>query len=219
MFKKEMLLQYLFFIALQVGFVMMFERRQDMFLIVGLGNPGAEYQNTRHNVGFMAVDEIHNKYGFGAYKSKFDGLVAEGKIGGEKVLILKPQTYMNLSGNSVVKAALFYKILPENVIVIHDDLDLPLGTVRAKLGGGNAGHNGLKSLDQHITPNYNRIRIGIGSVVKKDTVGHVLGKVSKKESEELEFVTGVVRDSIDILLKDGISVYSNKLGTLIKREK
>ena len=98
-----------------------------MFLIVGLGNPGKEYANTRHNAGFMAADALADAYGFGVFKEKFDGLIAEGKISGEKVYILKPQTYMNLSGNAVVKAAQFYKISPQNIVVIHDDMDLPLG--------------------------------------------------------------------------------------------
>lgn len=106
-----------------------------MFLIVGLGNPGAEYAGTRHNVGFMAADAIAETYRFGVFKSKFDGLIAEGSIEGEKVYLLKPQTYMNLSGNSVAKAAGFYKILPQNVIVVHDDMDLPVGKLKAKLGG------------------------------------------------------------------------------------
>ena len=131
-----------------------------MFLIVGLGNPGAEYDKTRHNAGFMAADALHACYRFAPYKSKFDGLIAEGQINGEKVFLLKPQTYMNLSGNSVVKAANFYKILPQNIVVIHDDLDLPAGKIKAKTGGGAGGHNGLKSIDAAITPDYHRIRLG-----------------------------------------------------------
>lgn len=191
-----------------------------MFLIVGLGNPGAEYVNTRHNVGFMTVDNIADKYGFSSFKSKFDGLVSEGKIAGEKVIILKPQTYMNLSGNSVVKAAFFYKILPENIIVIHDDLDLTLGQIRTKLGGGAGGHNGIKSIDSHITPNYNRIRIGIGYPNEKrdeKVVAHVLGKISKTEETEIGNSIQIVADTIEILIKEGVSVYSNKLGMLFKK--
>ena len=107
-----------------------------MFLVVGLGNPGAEYVATRHNVGFMAADEIHRRYNFSSFRTKFDGLIAEGQIEGEKVYLLKPQTYMNLSGNSVVKVANFYKILPQNIIVIHDDMDLAVGKIKAKTGGG-----------------------------------------------------------------------------------
>lgn len=190
-----------------------------MFLIVGLGNPGAEYKDTRHNVGFMTVDAIADKYGFGPFKSKFDGLISEGKIGGEKVYILKPLTYMNLSGNSVVKAALFYKILPENIVVIHDDLDLVVGQIKTKLGGGAGGHNGLKSIDAHITPNYNRIRIGIGypKGSKEQVINHVLGKLSKAEMEEVGTSINIVTDTIEILIKEGIDKYSNTLGMLTKR--
>ncbi len=185
-----------------------------MFLIVGLGNPGAEYECTRHNVGFMAVDEIAHKYGFSAFKAKFDGLAAEGKIEGEKVLLLKPQTFMNLSGNSAVKAAHFYKILPENIIVIHDDIDLALGQIRAKIGGGTGGHNGLKSLDAHISPNYNRIRIGVGK--NGDAVSHVLSSFSNAEMDVLEKNTWVVVENLGVLLKDGMDKFSNLLGMKLK---
>ncbi|MDD4555926.1 MAG: aminoacyl-tRNA hydrolase [Alphaproteobacteria bacterium] len=190
-----------------------------MFLIVGLGNPGAEYQNTRHNVGFMTVDVLADKFSFSSFKSKFDGLISEGKIAGEKCYLLKPQTYMNLSGNSVVKAALFYKILPEDVIVIHDDLDLVLGQMKAKKGGGAGGHNGLKSIDAHITPNYNRIRVGIGYPLGKGekVVNHVLGKLSKLEEEEIGKNIEIISENIDILLKDGMDKFSNKLGMLTKK--
>ena len=159
-----------------------------MFLIVGLGNPGSEYEKTRHNVGFMAVEELAQAYGFGSFKAKFDGLIAEGKIANEKVYILKPHTYMNLSGNSVVKAANFYKILPQNIIVIHDDMDLPVGKLKAKLGGGAGGHNGLKSIDAVITPNYNRIRIGVGHPNQggEAVVNHVLSRFSKADAEVIE---------------------------------
>lgn len=188
-----------------------------MFLIVGLGNPGIEYVNTRHNVGFMAVDAIASEYGFGAFKTKFSGLISEGSIKGEKVFILKPQTFMNLSGNSVVKAALFYKILPENIIVIHDDLDLVLGQIKSKKGGGAGGHNGLKSLDQHISKEYNRIRIGIGyprSDNADKVIGHVLGKVSQIESDEIEKSIDKIVKKIDVLMKYGVAKFSSDIGTL-----
>jgi len=192
-----------------------------MFLIVGLGNPGFEYTDTRHNVGFLAVDAIVKHYGFSAYKEKFSGLIAEGKIGGEKVYLLKPQTFMNLSGNSVVKAAFFYKILPENIIVIHDDIDLTIEQLKVKIGGGSGGHNGLKSIDSHITNGYNRIRIGVGAPRGKgeEVVSHVLSKFSKNESDMIEKNIGIVVNNIDILIKDGMDVFSNKIGTLIKGNK
>ena len=114
-----------------------------MYLVVGLGNPGSEYANTRHNIGFMAADAICSRYNFDSYKKKFDGEVALGQIGSEKVIVLKPHTYMNLSGNSVVKAALFYKILPANIVVIHDDMDLKIGQLKAK-NGGSSGANAFE---------------------------------------------------------------------------
>ena len=187
-----------------------------MFLIVGLGNPGSEYDKTRHNVGFMAVDEIAQAYGFAPFKAKFDGLIAEGKIAGEKVYILKPHTYMNLSGNSVVKAANFYKILPQNVIVIHDDMDLPVGKIKAKLGGGAGGHNGLKSIDAAISPDYNRVRIGVGHPNQgaEAVVNHVLSRFSKADAEVIEQEIGLISDIIDVLLKNGIAAFCNKLGDM-----
>lgn len=185
-----------------------------MFLVVGLGNPGAEYAETRHNIGFMAADEIHGRYNFSSFKSKFDGLIAEGKIGDEKVYLLKPQTYMNLSGNSVVKAAMFYKILPQNIIVIHDDLDLKIGQLKAKCGGGAGGHNGLKSIDSHITPNYNRIRVGIGhpDKAKTEVADYVLGGFSKADAQIINQEMETVAEAVKILIEKGVDACSNYLG-------
>ena len=133
-----------------------------MFLVVGLGNPDKEYQATRHNIGFMAADEIFRRYSFSEFRKKAQGLVAEGNIAGEKVLLVKPQTYMNLSGNCVGELVKFYKLSADKVIVIHDDMDLKIGDVREKIGGGSAGHNGIKSIDANVGRDYKRIRIGIG---------------------------------------------------------
>ena len=172
-----------------------------MFLVVGLGNPGTEYAATRYNVS--------------PFRSKFDGLIAEGNIEGEKVYLLKPQTFMNLSGNSVVKAANFYKILPQNIVVIHDDMDLPTDKIKAKLGGGAGGHNGLKSIDSCITPNYNRIRIGIGHPQNRDAdsiVSHVLSGFSKADKANLEANIDLVADLISVLFKKGIAEFSNQIG-------
>lgn len=188
-----------------------------MFLVVGLGNPGAEYAATRHNVGFMAADELHRRYNFSPWRAKFDGLIAEGQIENEKVYLLKPQTYMNLSGNSVVKAAHFYKILPQNIVVIHDDMDLPTDKIKAKLGGGSGGHNGIKSIDTCITPNYNRIRLGVGHPSDKsgeNVVNHVLSGFSKTDKENVEHNIDMVADLIGILLKKGVAEFSNQLGLL-----
>lgn len=191
-----------------------------MFLVVGLGNPGAEYVATRHNVGFMAADEIHRRYNFSSFRSKFDGLIAEGQIEGEKVYLLKPQTYMNLSGNSVVKAANFYKILPQNIIVIHDDMDLPTDKIKAKLGGGAGGHNGLKSIDSCISPNYNRIRIGVGHPQNKtgeNVINHVLSGFSKADKVNIENDIDIVTDIIGILIKKGVAEFSNQLGMRLRK--
>lgn len=189
-----------------------------MFLIVGLGNPGAEYAGTRHNVGFMVVDEVADRYGFSPFKAKFEGLVSEGKIGGEKVLLLKPQTFMNLSGNAVVKAASFYKILPAQVIVIHDDIDLRIDQVKAKIGGGTGGHNGLKSIDAHITNGYNRIRIGVGSTLKENTIDHVLSRFGKSEEGMVLRNIDVVSELLPLLIEHGMEDFSSQLGMLLKEK-
>ena len=192
-----------------------------MFLIVGLGNPGIEYAGTRHNVGFLVADALAQAYNFSAFRDKFDGEIAEGKIGGERVYLLKPQTYMNLSGNAVVKAAHFYKILPENIVVIHDDLDLPVGKIKAKLGGGAGGHNGLKSIDAAISSNYNRIRIGVGHPKGggEVVVNYVLSRFGKSEAELLNENIEIVVKTIDVLVTKGIAAFSNKIGDLQKKSK
>lgn len=185
-----------------------------MFLIVGLGNPGREYENTRHNVGFMAADVISDRYKFLPFKNKFDGLIAEGQIRDEKVYLLKPQTFMNLSGNSVVKAAFFYKILPENILVIHDDIDLSLGQLKAKIGGGNGGHNGLKSIDQQISPNYNRIRIGVGrpEIKGPEVIDYVLGHFSNSDQKVLHNSIEIAAEAVEVIVSNGIAACSNFLG-------
>lgn len=192
-----------------------------MFLAVGLGNPGTDYANTRHNVGFMAADLIVSRFRFSTYRQKFDALVSQGQIGGEKVLVLKPQTFMNLSGNAVVKAALFYKILPENIVVIHDDMDLVLGQMKAKRGGGSGGHNGLKSIDSNITADYNRIRIGIGHPEHKgqEVVDYVLSRFSKSDYSEVEMCLALVPEALEVLIQNGVEACSNFLGMAKMKKK
>lgn len=143
-----------------------------MKLFVGLGNPGEKYRRNRHNIGFMAVDQIASDHGFGPWKSKFQGLTSDGKLGSEKVVLLKPETFMNLSGQSVSAAVQFYKVAAKDVYVFHDELDLAPSKVKVKRGGGHAGHNGLRSVHQHIGPDYHRIRLGIGHPGHKDAVPH-----------------------------------------------
>ncbi|MBT3910306.1 MAG: aminoacyl-tRNA hydrolase [Rhodospirillaceae bacterium] len=153
-----------------------------MLLVAGLGNPGAEYANNRHNIGFMAVDEVVRRHGFSPFRSKFQGELAERNLGGEKVLILKPMTFMNESGRSVLAAMSFYQIAPEDVLIIHDEIDLAGGKVRIKRGGGHAGHNGLRSIHSHIGPNYGRVRLGVGHPGEKGKVaGHVLKDFAKAD--------------------------------------
>lgn len=158
-----------------------------MKLIVGLGNPGAKYAANRHNVGFMAVDRIAADHGFTPWRARFQGEIAEGRLGEERVALLKPATFMNLSGQSVGEAMRYLKLGPEDVTVLHDELDLAPGKLRLKTGGGHAGHNGLRSLHQHIGEGYRRLRIGIGHPGDKDRVaGYVLSDFAKAEQAGLD---------------------------------
>ncbi|KNX41900.1 Peptidyl-tRNA hydrolase [Roseovarius tolerans] len=158
-----------------------------MQLFVGLGNPGAKYAGNRHNIGFMAVDRIAGDHGFGPWRAKFQGHVTEGVLEGEKVILLKPGTFMNLSGQSVGEAMRFYKLTPGDVTVFHDELDLAPGKLRVKTGGGHAGHNGLRSIHAHIGAEYARVRLGIGHPGHKDRVaGYVLQDFAKADQDWLD---------------------------------
>jgi peptidyl-tRNA hydrolase, PTH1 family len=180
-----------------------------MFLLVGLGNPGPEYALTRHNIGFMALDALA---GAASFTSKFHGLSASLTIEGQKVILLKPQTFMNLSGKSVQAAMAFYKIPPENVVVLHDELDLPLGKIRIKQGGGANGHNGIKDIDQMVGPNYWRIRLGIGHPGMKEQVhGHVLSKFSADEMVEVQKVLKAVADKMALFWEASPEVLASKV--------
>ncbi|MEY8097082.1 aminoacyl-tRNA hydrolase [Falsihalocynthiibacter sp. S25ZX9] len=175
-----------------------------MKLFVGLGNPGAKYAQNRHNIGFMALDAIASDHGFAPWKNKFQGSVSEGKLGSEKIILLKPETFMNLSGQSVGEAMRFYKLTPDDVIVFHDELDLVPGKIRVKQGGGHAGHNGLRSMHQHIGDTYGRVRMGIGHPGHKDRVaGYVLHDFAKAEQNWLEDVLrGVCDGAVDLAKGD-----------------
>lgn len=160
-----------------------------MKLIVGLGNPGPKYARNRHNIGFMALDRIAADHGFPAWKAKHQGSVSEGRFGAERAVLLKPETYMNKSGDSVGAALRFYKLEPEDVIVLHDEIDLVPGKVRWKIGGGHAGHNGLRSVHAHIGADYARVRIGVGHPGHKDAVpGYVLRDFPKADEGWLDDV-------------------------------
>lgn len=173
-----------------------------IILIVGLGNPGAQYQMNRHNVGFMLVDVLADSYNFKPFKSSHGGMLSDGKIEGHPVYLFKPQSYMNLSGDPVGKLMRYYKIPLENLIVVHDDLDLDPGQIKVKIGGGAGGHNGLKSLDQHVGQTYKRIRLGIGHPGDRSLVSnYVLGNFSKQDEDWLVPVLQDVTRYIPILLK------------------
>ncbi len=182
----------------------------DMWLFVGLGNPGKEYEGHRHNVGFMVMDAIVSEYpSFSGFKSKFQGKVSEGRISGGKVILLKPETYMNKSGISVSKVAQFYKIPLDRVIVFHDELDIDAGTVRVKCGGGNAGHNGLKSIQaQSGSPDFWRVRIGIGRPAHKSAVSnYVLSDFSKNEKDRVEDLMRYMAESSSEIISDNPKSY------------
>ncbi|MCB1390538.1 MAG: aminoacyl-tRNA hydrolase [Rhodobacteraceae bacterium] len=181
-----------------------------MKLVVGLGNPGAQYAQNRHNIGFMAVDRIAADHGFAPWKSRFQGLVAEGRLGGDKAILLKPQTFMNLSGQSVGEAMRYLKLQPEDVIVLHDELDLAPGKMRLKQGGGHAGHNGLRSLHQHIGEGYGRVRLGIGHPGHKDRVaGYVLHDFAKSDAEWLDDLLRGISDGADALVSGDGARFQN----------
>ncbi|WP_341368670.1 aminoacyl-tRNA hydrolase [Yoonia sp. BS5-3] len=176
-----------------------------MKLLVGLGNPGAKYARNRHNIGFMAMDQIASDHGFGPWRTKFQGLVAEGRLGSDKVTLLKPETFMNLSGQSVGEAMRYLKLSPSDIIVFHDELDLAPGKVRLKTGGGHAGHNGLRSIHGHIGPDYDRVRLGIGHPGHKDAVpGYVLRDFPKADADWLDDEMRGIGDGIaDLVAGDG----------------
>lgn len=184
-----------------------------MWLVVGLGNPGEKYRTNRHNIGFMAADAIAEAYGFPAFRAKFQGALSEGRIGAQKVVLLKPQTYMNESGLSVVQAAKFYKILPNRIVALHDELDVAAGKLKVKQGGGHAGHNGLRSLDSHLgQQDYWRVRLGIGHPGDKDKVhGHVLSDFAKSEAGWVAAMTKAVAAHIGVLLDGKDNLFANKV--------
>ncbi|MCZ7447790.1 aminoacyl-tRNA hydrolase [Agrobacterium rhizogenes] len=183
-----------------------------MKIIAGLGNPGAQYAGNRHNIGFMAVDALQRLPSFAPWSKKFKAEISEGEIGGEKVLLMKPLTYMNLSGESVGEAMRFFKLTPADIIAIHDELDLLAGRTRIKIGGGHGGHNGLKSLDAHCGKEYRRLRLGIGHPGDKERVhGHVLGDFAKADRVWLDPLLDAIADNAAMLVKGEDSQLMNKL--------
>lgn len=189
------------------------KKSEIMWLIVGLGNPGKEYERNRHNIGFMAIDEIASAHDFKPFKSKYKGEYVEGEIAGEKVALLKPMTFMNESGRSVGEVARFYKIPTSKIIVFHDELDLQPGKIRTKTGGGAAGHNGLRSMDDWLdNPNYIRVRMGIGHPGDKDRVhGYVLGNFSKADEDWLPQLLAVIAKHLPLLLQNNDAGFMSKV--------
>ena len=191
-----------------------------MLLLVGLGNPGEDYAGNRHNIGFMAVDEIVRRHSFQPYRLKFNGELAEGRIGTQKVLALKPQTFMNESGRSVGVATNFYKIPAEDVLVIHDELDLEAGKLRLKSGGGHAGHNGLRSIHAHIGEGYRRLRLGIGHPGDKSRVtSHVLKDFARADKDWLEPLLKSTADHIAMALEGDEAGFLNRVALVIWNKK
>jgi PTH1 family peptidyl-tRNA hydrolase len=188
-----------------------------MHLIVGLGNPGDKYSRNRHNIGFLAIEEIARRHNFPPFREKFKGLVSEGTIGGEKVLLLKPQTWMNSSGESVEATQQFYKLAPADITIVYDEIDLVPGKSRIKRGGGNGGHNGLRSIDPRIGTDYRRVRLGVGHPGNKDAVMHwVLGDFSKADREWLEPLLTALADNANLLITGDDNTLMNKLAIAVQ---
>ena len=183
-----------------------------MFLFAGLGNPGAKYAHNRHNIGFMAVDEIVRRHSFSSWRKKFHADMSEGTLAGERVLVLKPQTYMNESGRAVGEAVRFHNIDLEKVYVFYDELDLEPGKLRVKLGGGAAGHNGIRSISAHIGPDYKRVRLGIGHPgVKELVMPHVLGDFVKQDKVWLKLLLEASAEEASLLVEGEDEKYQSKV--------
>ena len=191
-----------------------------MRLLVGLGNPGPGYAGHRHNIGAMAADAIHRRHGFGPWKIRFHGYAAEGTVDGVRLLLLKPTTYMNRSGEAVQAALQFYKLVPEDVIVVYDEIDLKPGQIRVKKGGGSAGHNGIRSVDAHIGPEFWRIRLGIGHPGAPELVHrYVLHDFAKEERAWLEKLLDAVAEAFPLMAQGDDGRFVNKVLVLTQPPK
>jgi peptidyl-tRNA hydrolase, PTH1 family len=183
-----------------------------MLLFVGLGNPGTRYVGNRHNIGFMAVQRIARRHDLAPWRRRFQGVAVEGPVGGERVLLVLPGTYMNESGRAVAEAVHFYKLRLTDIVVFHDELDLPPGKLRVKTGGGNAGHNGLRSISAHVGNEYRRVRFGIGHPGDKDMVEpYVLQDFTKSERAWVEALCEIVADNAGLLAKGDDAGFQNKV--------
>ena len=183
-----------------------------MLLLVGLGNPGARHAGNRHNIGFMALQAIAKRHGIGPWRRRFQGVVCEGPIGGARSLLLLPGTYMNESGRAVAEAAHFYKLAAGDITVFHDEIDLAPAKVRVKVGGGIAGHNGLRSISEHVGNDYRRVRIGVGHPGNKDLVyAYVLSDFAKSERPWVDALTGILADNAELLVRGEDASFQNKV--------
>jgi PTH1 family peptidyl-tRNA hydrolase len=188
-----------------------------MFLLAGLGNPGPDYARQRHNVGFMAIERIAEAHSFGVWRRRFQGVAAEGILGGKKTLLLKPLTYMNLSGQSVAEAVRFFKLDPSELVVLCDEIDLAPGKVRTKAGGGHSGHNGIRSIHSHVGPNYRRVRIGVGHPRQKERViGHVLGNFTSEEQAQLDTLLDAISDAAPYLTEGADDKFQTRVALLTR---
>ena len=183
-----------------------------MRLLVGLGNPGQRYAGNRHNIGFMIVDAISRRHDLSPWRRRFHGLAAEGQVGGERVLLLKPETFMNDSGRAVAEAAHFYKLEPADIIVFHDEIDLPPAKVRVKAGGGTAGHNGIRSIAGHIGSAFRRVRVGVGHPGVREIVEYyVLQDFAKAERDWVEALCATIGDNAGLVAKGQDASFQNKV--------
>jgi PTH1 family peptidyl-tRNA hydrolase len=186
-------------------------------LISGLGNPGTQYARNRHNAGFIVLDELHAHYRFSPWKAKFDALLSEGTLGGRKTYLLKPQTFMNLSGDAIGPALRFFKLPLSALVVVHDEIDLAAGKLKVKTGGGDAGQNGLRSITATLGPDYRRVRLGIGHPGEKSRVsGHVLQNFSKEDIDWLKPLVEAMVEAAPLLAKDDDAGYMSKVALLLK---
>ena len=191
-----------------------------MKIIAGLGNPGREYEKTKHNIGFMTADLLAERLGISVTKLKFRALIGEGRIGNEKVIIMKPQTYMNLSGESVREILNFYKLDPEDLIVIYDDIDIPVGSLRIRAKGSAGTHNGMRSVVSQIkSENFPRVRVGIGSEHRGDLVDYVISGFSSKDRESVRSTIEKAADAVECIVKEGVSSAMNKYNTKKPKKK
>ena len=191
-----------------------------MLLVAGLGNPGSGYARNRHNIGFMAIDAITQRYAFTRFRARFQGQAAEGDIAGQRVVALKPLTFMNDSGRSVAAAAAFYRVPPADIVVLHDEIDLASGRLRVKIGGGHAGHNGLRSIQAHLGADFRRVRLGVGHPGDKDRVaGHVLKNFAKADQDWLETILEAIAENFGLIVEGDDAAFMSKVALAVNPPK